>query len=166
MKIELYKIDKQLKRFLSTFLIVLTIGLTIGLLYLHSTTSMTTAGTVERYNGSNVDDNEFEIIESYPKPVSEMLLTTHSHIISFAFIFGLIGIVFYFSSIVEGFWKNFLLIEPLVSVLITFSSIWGIRYIHEGFVYVTIISSSLMYISFYAIVAISFYELNFKRADK
>ncbi|MCF6270217.1 MAG: hypothetical protein L3J41_10925 [Melioribacteraceae bacterium] len=166
MKNELYKIDKQLKRFLSTFLIVLTIGVTVGLFYLYSTTSMTTEGTVERYNGSTIEADEFEIAESYPKPITEMLLTTHSHIISFAFIFGLIGIIFYFNSVVVGFWKNFLLIEPLVSTVITFFSIWGIRYFHEWFVYVTIISSSLMYISFYVVSAISLYELNFKSNGK
>jgi len=162
MKIALYSLDKTLKRFLSAFLIALTLGVTVGIVYLNYTTNMTPSGTVERYNGTQGELDEFEIAESYPKQISELLLTTHNHVISFALIFGLIGIVFYFNSIVVGFWKNFLLIEPLVSTVITFSSIWGIRYIHEGFVYVTIISASLMYISFYVMSAISLYELNFK----
>ena len=162
MKITLYSLDKTLKRFLSAFLIVLTLGVTIGIIYLNYTTSMTPAGTVERYNGSQQGElDEFEIAESYPKQINELLLTTHNHIISFAFIFGLLGTIFYFNSVTIGFWKDFLLIEPLISTLITFSSIWGIRYIHEGFVYVTIISAMLMYVSFYAMSVISLYELNY-----
>ena len=167
MKISLRTFDKTLKRFLSTFLIVLTLGVTVGIVYLNYTTSMTPTGTVERYNGSQKGElDDFEIAESYPKQINELLLTTHNHIISFAFIFGLIGIIFYFNSVITGFWKNFLLIEPLISTVITFSSIWGIRYIHEGFVYITIISASLMYVSFYVMSAISLYELNFKSNEK
>lgn len=163
MKISLRTFDKTLKRFLTTFLVVLTLGVTTGIFYLNYTTSMTPTGTVERYNGSQQEElDDFEIAESYPKQIKELLLTTHNHIISFAFIFGLIGIIFYFTSVTTSFWKNFLLIEPLISTVITFSSIWGIRYIHEGFVYVTIISASLMYVSFYVMSAISLYELNFK----
>ena len=163
MKFSLYTFDKSLKRFLSAFLIVLTLGVTIGILYLNYTTSMTPSGTIERYNGSQQGEmDEFEIVESYPKQISELLLTTHNHIISFAFVFGLIGIIFYFNSVITGFWKNFLLIEPLISTVITFSSIWGIRYIHEGFVYITVVSAILMYVSFYIMAAISLYELNFK----
>jgi hypothetical protein len=163
---ELYKLDKTLKRFLSTFVIVLTIGVSVGLLYLKYTTNMTSDGTVERYNGSKMSDDEFEIVENYQKPISEMLLTTHSHIITFSLIFVFLGIIFYFNSLIVGFWKDFLIVEPLISTIITFSSIWGIRYIHEGFVYITFISSSLMYISFYLMSVISIYELMFKKNEK
>ena len=163
MNIELYRLEKNLKRFLSAFLIVLTIGVTVGIVYLNYTTNTTPSGAIERYNGSQQGElDEFEIAESYPKQINELLLTTHNHVISFALIFGLIGIVFYFNSVIVGFWKNFLIIEPLVSTVITFSSIWGIRYIHEGFVYLTVISALLMYVSFYIMAAIALYELNFK----
>ena len=164
MDIKLFTLDKTLKLFLLALVIVLTLGVTLGIVYLNYTTSMTPTGTIERYNGSEKGElDEFEIVESYPKQISEMLLTTHTHIISFALIFGLMGIIFYFNSIVDGFWKNFLLIEPLVSTVITFSSIWGIRYIHEAFVYITIISATLMYLSFYVMSLVIFYELAFKK---
>lgn len=162
---KLYKFDKGLKNFISTFLIVLTIGVTVGIVYLKFTTNMNASGTVERYNGSQIDPEGFEILEKYPKPISEMLLTTHNHIISFSFIFVLLGIIFYFNSIIDGFWKEFLIIEPFISTLITFSSIWGIRYIDERFVYLTIISATLMYIAFYSMSAIALYELMFKKND-
>ncbi|PIQ08434.1 MAG: hypothetical protein COW71_11845 [Ignavibacteriales bacterium CG18_big_fil_WC_8_21_14_2_50_31_20] len=164
MEIKLFQLDKALKTFLATFIVVLTIGVSIGVIYLKFTTKMTSSGTVERYNGSN--ENEFEIAESYPKPISEMLTTTHSHVIIFAIIFVAIGFIFYFNSIINGFWKQFLIIEPLVSTIITFSSIWGIRYIHKSFVYITIISAILMYVSFYIMSLIALYELIFKKNEK
>jgi len=164
MEIKLFQLDKALKTFLATFIVVLTIGVSIGVIYLKFTTKMTSSGTVERYNGSN--ENEFEIAESYPKPISEMLITTHSHVIIFAIIFVAIGFIFYFNSIINGFWKQFLIIEPLVSTIITFSSIWGIRYIHKSFVYITIISAILMYVSFYIMSLIALYELIFKKNEK
>jgi len=164
MEIKLFQLDKALKTFLATFIVVLTIGVSIGVIYLKFTTKMTSSGTVERYNGSN--ENEFEIAESYPKPISEMLTTTHSHVIIFAIIFVAIGFIFYFNSIINGFWKQFLIIEPLVSTIITFSSIWGIRYIHKSFVYITIISAILMYVSFYIMSLITLYELIFKKNGK
>ena len=164
MEIKLFQLDKALKTFLATFIVVLTIGVSIGVIYLKFTTKLTSSGTVERYNGSN--ENEFEIAESYPKPISEMLTTTHSHVIIFAIIFVAIGFIFYFNSIINGFWKQFLIIEPLVSTIITFSSIWGIRYIHKSFVYITIISAILMYVSFYIMSLIALYELIFKKNEK
>jgi len=164
MEIKLFQLDKALKTFLATFIVVLTIGVSIGVIYLKFTTKLTSSGTVERYNGSN--ENEFEIAESYPKPISEMLITTHSHVIIFAIIFVAIGFIFYFNSIINGFWKQFLIIEPLISTIITFSSIWGIRYIHKSFVYITIISAILMYVSFYIMSLITLYELIFKKNGK
>jgi len=166
MKLKLSQLDKELKAFLISFLVVLTIGVSIGLIYLKYTTNMTTSGTVERYNGSIENESEFEIAESYPKPISEMLTTTHSHVIIFAIIFAAIGFIFYFNSTIKGFWKQFLIIEPLISTIITFSSIWGIRYIHKSFVYITIVSAILMYVSFYIMSLISLYELIFKKNEK
>jgi hypothetical protein len=127
---------------------------------------MTSNGTVERYNGSKVNPDDFEIAEKYPKPISEMLLTTHNHVITFSLIFTAIGLIFYFNSIIGGFWKDFLILEPLISTIITFSSIWGIRYIHESFVYITIVSAVLMYISFYLMSVVLLYELGFKRNEE
>ncbi|NOX17337.1 MAG: hypothetical protein GXO87_03535 [Chlorobi bacterium] len=161
--IELYKLDKQLKTFLAAFLFALGAGVSTGIIYLQFTTDLTPAGTIERYNGSPTNADEFEIAESYPKPISEMLITTHSHIISFALIFGALGFIFYFNSVITDFWKTFLIIEPLVSTLVTFLSIWGIRYVHEGFIFLTIASAMLMYISFYVMIIVLFYELLFKK---
>ena len=155
---KLHQLEKNLKYFLSLFLIVMSVGVTIGLIYVRTTTNISSQGTVNRYAGSEVKD-EFDIPEHYPKPVSDMLMTTHNHIISFAMIFGMIGILFYFNSMITGTWKFILMAEPLISTIITFGSIWGIRFISPEFAYITIISGVLMYITYYVMVGMMLYEL-------
>ncbi len=165
MNIELYKFNKSLKKLLSTYLIVLTVGVLCGLLFLNSTTSFSSKGAIERFKGSDVVelDDEIDFNISYEKSLSEMLMTTHNHVLGFSFIFISLGIIFYFNSIIVGFWKNFLIVEPFVSILVSFGSIWGMRFIDENFVYITIISASLLYLSYFIIAGVSFYELVFKR---
>jgi len=50
------------------------------------------------------------------------------------------------------------MIEPLISTLITFGSFFAIRYIHPNFVYFTMVSGVLMYVSFYVMAIIIFRE--------
>ncbi|VAX25714.1 hypothetical protein MNBD_IGNAVI01-1317 [hydrothermal vent metagenome] len=162
----LYQLDSDFKAYLVLFLTVLTAGVLVGLIYLNFTTDMTPSGTTERWNGSTSDtEMDFEITENYPKSISEMLATTHTHIISFALIFGIVGFIFNYNSIVKGHWKKFLMLEPIISILVTFSSIWLMRFVHQSFVYLVIISAVLMYSSYFIVVGISLYELLFKRVD-
>ena len=159
---KLYKLDYDLKIFLSLFLIVLSIGVTIGLIYVYSTTTISSIGITDHYAGSDIID-QYDIPHKYPKPITEMLLTTHNHIISFSLIFFLVGIIFYYNSIINGKIKLFFLMEPLVSTIFTFGSLWAIRYINKSFVIITILSSSVLYLSFYFIVLVLLYELLIKK---
>jgi hypothetical protein len=160
----LYQLEKEIKNLLFNFLIVLSIGVAVGLVYLHYTTDFTPDGTITRISGSEINQaEEFDIPEYYPKPLSELLVTTHNHVITFSIIFLLLGGIFFFNSIITGFWKKFLMIEPFVSTLLSFSSIWAMRYIHKDFVYLTVISAVLIYLSFFIMAAVSIYELKFKR---
>ena len=164
MNIELSKLDKTLKNFLASYLIVLSIGVCVGLAFVNQTTKLSPSGAVERFRGSEENaDQDFEIKENYPKSVPEMLMTTHNHIIGFSFIFFTTGMIFYFNSTLKGFWKTFLLTEPFVSILLSFSSIWGMRFIDRGFVYVTVISAILMYTSFFIMACISIYDLKLRK---
>lgn len=161
----LYQFESGLKLFFIAFVIALSIGVAIGLAYLYYTTSYTPEGTVTRFSGSTVTE-EFDIPENYPKPISEMLITTHNHVIAFSLIFIALGAVFYFNSIIKGFWKRFLMIEPFFSTVISFGAIWGVRYIHSSFVYITVISAILIYISFAVMVFVILYELIFKKDEE
>jgi len=165
MNIKLYLLENSLKKFLSIFVLVLSIGVLMGLTYLSQTTKYSPNKAIERFNGSqeNTSEDMLDIPETYPKPISEMLITTHNHIIGFSLIFFMIGIIFYFNSVIVANWKLFLMIEPLISTIVTFGSIWGMRYLTKEFVYLAALSSTLIYLSYFTMVIIILYELIFKK---
>lgn len=158
----LYQWPAHLKLFIATFVFVLSIGVTIGLIYVELSTGMNPSGTTEHYRGSELG-NDFDIPEKFPQSLENLLLTTHSHVISFSLIFFVLGGILYFSSLLGEGWKKFLMIEPLVSTLVTFGSIWGIRYIHSAFSFLIMLSGILMYASFYIITALILYEVLLKK---
>ena len=157
-------LSQNTRYFICGFLVVMTIGVSVGVVYIYETTGMSGIGTAEHYSGSQLED-DLDIPDKYPKAFESMLLTTHSHLISFSFIFFLLGWLFYMNSIVTGFWKTFIMIEPFVSVLGTFGSIWGIRYISPVFSNLTMIFGILTYITYYGMTAVILYELLFKKSD-
>lgn len=162
--IYLYQLNKDLRTILTLFLLTLSIGVVVGIGYLYQTTSFNKETAAERFgNSSVVVEEDFGIVESSSKSTSEMLMTTHNHIISFSFIFFFTGAIFYFNSIVIGNWKLFLIAEPFISTLLSFGSMWLVRYWGEGFIYITITSAVIMYLSFFVMIAISIYELNLKQ---
>jgi len=165
LNLRLFEFDKTLKQLLSAFIIALTFGVLLGLTFLYYTTNYSAKGTIERFRGSQIENEntEMDIPENYPKPVSEMFITTHNHIISFSLIFISISIIFYFNSTINGFWKKFFLIEPFISIVTSFSSIWAVRFVDKNFVYITVISAILIYLSYFVMTAVSLYELNFKK---
>ncbi|GAB4299273.1 MAG: hypothetical protein Kow0098_25550 [Ignavibacteriaceae bacterium] len=159
MEIKLNELNNSLKRFLTVILIVLSVGVATGLIYLYTTTSYTPEGAATRISGDQRTE-EFGIPENFPRPVSELLITTHNHIIGLTLIFIFIGTLFSFNTIINGFWKNFFLIEPPLSVLTTFGSIWGIRFLSTYFAYIAFVSSVLIYTSYFIMVVILLFEIN------
>lgn len=162
MKIKIYQLPVQLKKMIAALLLSLTFGVLIGLGFLYYTTSYSTKGAIERYNGSQVSE-EFEIAENYPKPISEIFITTHNHIIAFTLIFTVIASIFYFSSIVNNSLKTFLLVEPFISIIISFGSLWLMRFVNPNFVFLMAVSSTLIYLSYFTMVSLILYEIFFKR---
>ncbi len=162
MNLKLYEFPKTLKYFILAILFSLTCGVLTGLAFLYYTTSFSTSGAVERYNGSEINA-EFEIADNYPKPVSEIFITTHNHIIAFTLIFTVVSLPFYFTSITNNFWKKILIVEPFISIVVSFSCLWLMRFVNPNFVYVMAISSTLIYISYFAMVFIISYEILFKK---
>ena len=161
-KIRLQQLPAKIRLLLFFTVLNLTFGVSIGLYYVSNTTQLSPAGTAEHFGGSEID-TEFAILEKYPKPVSELLITTHNHIISMTFIFLIIGGIFYFNSIITGIWKTFLIAEPFISILITFSGIWLIRFVHHAFSYLVIISGILMYGCYFIMAGVLLYEFRLKK---
>ena len=87
MNLRLFELDNTLKNFLIAILFVLTTGLGTGLIYLNYTTNYSPEGATQRFNGTSIEEatDDFDIPEYYPKPVSDMLITTHNHIFGFSF---------------------------------------------------------------------------------
>ncbi len=147
----------QLKLLVAAFIIVLSIGVTIGVIYVGYNTDFTPSGTQSYYAGDTVNP-EFEIPEQYPKSLEALLLTSHTHITAFAIIFLVMGVLMFFTESLSNKWKLFFMIEPMVSTLVTFGSFFAIRYIDPNFVYLTIVSGVLMYMSYYIMAIIIFRE--------
>ena len=154
---KLKNLDKTAKIFLSFFLTTMLIGILTGLAFIYYTTNMNSSGTIEHYRGSEVLDDE--IPEEFPKPIEEMILSTHAHVNSFALISLIVGMIFYFNSVISGIWKLIFMIEPFISTIITFSSLWLLRYINEQFVYIVIASSLLMYLFWIIMILVCLYDI-------
>ena len=155
-------LNNDAKYFLAGFLITMAIGIAIGLSYVYLTTEMTPIGINDQFRGSEVLANE--IPEKFPKPLENMVLTTHNHLLSFSMITLLIGIIFYFNSIIGGKSKLILLLEPFASSLLMFASLWIMKFLYSGFVYLMIISAICTYLCWYIMIFVSVYELLCKKS--
>ena len=158
----LNQLSSNVRYFLLVFIVCLTIGVTVGLVYVWKTTSMSPAGASEHYSGSAVS-GDLDIPEKYPKSVESMLLTTHTHVISFAMIFLVLGGIFSLNSLIKGSLKTFVIIEPFITVLGTFGSIWGMRYLSSVYSYLSIIFGVMTYFTFYFMVGVVLYDLILKK---
>jgi len=162
-KLNLSLLEPGLRYFLASFLFLISMAVTSGLIYVAQNTSMEPAGISQQFAGDETDEQDDAALqENYPKTLVEMLLTTHSHLAGFAFIFFLIGSLFYFTTTLSQHLKNILLIEPFFTVFLTFASIWGVRFVHPFFSYIIFISGTLTYLAFYTMSGILFYELLLK----
>jgi hypothetical protein len=159
----LYELPPIIKRALIAFLLLQLSGVLFGVGTLFMRTELSMSGTTAHYRGDPTPSDEFEIQEHFEKPLSELLLTTHNHLLGFSFIFALLVPVFYFSSIIRGRLKAFLMVEPFISVLLTFLSIWGLRFISPSFVVVTMFFGVLTYASYFLMVGVVGFELVFKK---
>lgn len=166
---KLYELDLVMKTLLACFLIVLGIGVSLGILYIYLTTSMSLEGTEIRYAGDLVDDgfdSDIDVVENYPKSFTELVSHTHQHVIQFSFIFFLTALIFERSSIISGNIKKFLMIEGFTSIILTFGGFFLIRFLSRDFSYLVILSSTIMYLTFYAMVSFCLYEIFFKKLNK
>ncbi len=161
--VRIYELPQPIKRALMAFLLLQLSGVLFGVGTLFMTTELTMSGTSTHYRGDPPSSDDFEIQDHFEKPLSELLLTTHNHLLGFSFIFALLVPVFYFSSIITGSLKAFLMVEPFISVLLTFLSIWGLRFISPDFVVLTMFFGVLTYASYFLMVGVVGFELLFKK---
>ena len=159
---QLHQFPGKIKLILFWIVVNITCGVSIGLFYVAETTNLSTIGTKEHFAGSEVN-NEFDIPDKYPKPISELLTTTHNHILSLTFVFIIMGCIFYFSSIFSETIKSIIILEPFLSILTTFGGIWLVSFGYPFFVYLIMLSGILMYICFFIMAGSILYELALKK---
>ncbi|RKN79426.1 hypothetical protein D7Z94_14025 [Ulvibacterium marinum] len=147
---------KEMKVLLGTFLVVLSIGFLSALQFVSVTTEASPKGIQENYLG-NEEDLEAEEMK-FKKNEKQLLNIIHSHILSMGLIFFILALLI-MTTPTKGFLRKFLLVEPLLSVLITFG---GIYFLWKGVLwmkYVVMISGGLMTIAFILSVIVIFYWL-------
>jgi len=127
--------------------IVQVVGYTTALLFVLHTTGMAPRGIAQRYRGG--DSTAVEGAMQFPKSYAEMLTITHTHLLSMAVIFAFSGLGLLLCSRPSPRAKHFLVVEPFVALLVSFSSLWLIRYVHPGFSLLLGLSSLIMACTFY-----------------
>ena len=133
------------------FLVVLSIGFFTGIRFVSETDSTSTDGLVEHYNGN--EQVEDVMVMKFKKSPQEMLTIVHTHILSMSMLFFLTGFLLAQTSI-NQYLKLFLIIEPFVSILLTFGGLYIIWFGFEWFRYVVIFSGVAMTLAYSATVII------------
>jgi hypothetical protein len=108
---------------------------------------MTPAGVAARYRGS--DPDAVEAAMQFAKSFSEMLTVTHTHLFSMAAIFVFSGLALALCDRPAERWRRFLIVEPFVALLVSFSAMWLMRYLDPRFSWLLALSSGIMAITFY-----------------
>lgn len=152
----LFTLPKEIKLLIGTFLIVLSVGFYSGLTFVGETSTFSSQGIQENYLGNENDEAAVEM--KFKKNEKHMLSIIHSHILSMSVIFFLLSLILSITKLKAGI-KKFLMIEPLLSVLLTFG---GIYFLWKGILwmkYIVMISGILMTASFTISILIIYCQL-------
>ncbi|MCH8533855.1 MAG: hypothetical protein LAT51_02185 [Flavobacteriaceae bacterium] len=163
---KLAQLPSELKWLTGIFLMVLSIGFFTGINFVHFTTEAHPQGIEENYLG-NEDDLE-ALQMKFKKSEAQMLNLTHTHILSMSVIFFILSILVYLTSY-QLWLRKFLMIEPLLSVLVTFGGIYLLWLGCTWMKYVVIASGALMTLSFLVsvlLIIFSFFPLMKKPTNK
>jgi len=149
-------LPKELKLLMGAFLIVLSIGFYTGLLFVNETSTIEANGIEENYLGNENDEDA--TVMKFKKSPKEMLSIVHSHILSMSLIFFLVGGMLSITKLSKKI-KIFLMIEPFISVVMTFG---GLYLLWKGMLwmkYVVMFSGTLMTFTFAVSTIIIAYQL-------
>jgi len=127
--------------------VIQLVGYTTSLVFVWHTTRLVPRGVAERYRGSAAD-TAAEVMQ-FPKSFSEMLTVTHTHLFGMAVIFSISGFCLALCSRPGERWRRFLIVEPFVALLLSFSAMWLMRYVDGRFAWLLEASSASMAVVFY-----------------
>jgi hypothetical protein len=128
--------------------IIQLVGYTTSLLFVHHTTGMTPPGIASHYRGADSTAATDAPME-FPKSYAEMLTITHTHLLSMAAIFVFSGAALALCERPGERARRLLIAEPFVALLVSFASMWLMRYVDARFSWLLALSSGIMALTFY-----------------
>ena len=141
----IYSLPKEFKNLVVPFILVLSIGYFVSILLVDHTSSLSPTGIEENYLGNESKDPQN--IYKFKKTKYQIYNLLHSHIISMSIIFFITGLLLLITDL-NYYFKMFLIIEPFVSILMTFGGIYLLWNGVAWMKYVIFISSTIMAIVF------------------
>lgn len=145
-----------LKIVIGIFLFVLSVGYASALILVENTSSMAPRGIAENYLGNEEDENAD--VMKFRKSDREIFTIIHTHVLSLAVIFLILAVLVCMSNGPSSL-KNFLMIEPMISVVFTFGGIYLVWRGINWFAYIVMFSGLVMHVSFFISVALVFRTL-------
>ena len=173
MKLEgkIHNLPSYAKVFIFAFLLTLSFGYYTGVIFVKHTTEFTPHGIEENYNGNQTEEviteDDWENDEwgrenfdplKYKKSEQEIISIVHAHVISFSLIFLLLGAIVMLTSI-PVWLKKILIIEPFISIVLTFGGIWMLWKDITWMKYIVMFSGILLTITFSLSVIIVIQQL-------
>ncbi len=157
----LHQFPREIKSVIFIFVIVLSVGFYGGLGFVNTTTSMEVSGIESHYLG-NEDVEDAEIMQ-FKKSEREILTIVHNHILSMSVIFFLLSLILATTSMNKKL-KYFLMVEPFVSIILTFGGIYLLWSGILWFKYIIILSGILMTLSFVIATLYICYQILFSKS--
>jgi hypothetical protein len=159
---KIHELPKPAKLLVGFFILTLSFGYYTGLRFVNENTNNTTQGIEEHYLGNEADEDA-EVMR-FKKNEKEIITTVHNHVVSMSLIFLALGVILLLTSI-NPLLKKFLMLEPFVSVVLTFGGIWLMWSGVLWFKYIIIFSGILMTLTFTTSVVVILQQL-FKKSKK
>ena len=156
LKVKIIGFSKDIKILVGVYLLITSIGFLSALQFVSVTTEGSPKGIEENYLGNEEDLQAEEL--KFAKSEKQVLNIVHAHMLSMAMLFLVLALLVAMTPI-EGFFRKFLLLEPMVSVLLTFGGIYLLTKCILWMKYVVMLSGILMASSFVVSTIIVVYWL-------
>ena len=151
MDFKLHQLPKSLRLSLSVFLLALAFGYFSGLDMLKHTTDFKAEGIQENVLGNEFDEQADEL--HFKMSERELHGIIHSHVITLSLLFVVLSLMVYFTTL-PAFFKSVLMIEPTLSLIVTFGGLWMMWHGITWVKYVIMISGILMHLSIVCMVLV------------
>ena len=151
-KLDLSRVSKELRLFITMFLIVMGIGYLLAVINIQVLEGMTIDGVGDHYHG-----NEAKGIYA-PEP-AELLSESHTHALGMGTMFFSMGLIFLFTRTLPGWLKKFVLVDSFAAILIAVSSFWLIKYVAKEFAWLMMLSGMMLGFCAFFEIMVPLYEM-------